>query len=49
MLISFQKKRKLFWKEWLDISDECLIFARSYIKDKRKNEHNEIEFNQPNY
>ncbi len=36
LLISFQKKRKMFVKDWIGNSKECLIFARSYILDKMK-------------
>ena len=36
LLISFRKKRKMFGKEWIGNSKECLIFARSYEVDKMK-------------
>ena len=36
LLISFQKKRKMFAKDWLCNSKECLIFAPSYKLDKMK-------------
>ena len=36
LLISFRKKRKMFGKEWIGNSKECLIFARSYKVDKMK-------------
>jgi hypothetical protein len=37
LLISFRKKRKMFGKEWLGNSKECLIFARSYMPNWKYN------------
>ena len=38
MLISFQKKRKMFVELWLGNSKECPIFARSNGLDKNEND-----------
>ena len=49
MLISFQKKRKMFASQRLCNSKECLIFAGSYRLDKMKTALENNESNQLNY